>query len=126
LFKEYGSKGVGYPEGRYEEAVAQVLQGDPKELFDRYVRGVETPDFARLLAPFGLELREKPEKDEDEKEADQEKKERDEEKPAEVKTKAEFGWKTTKQPDGKLTISEVYAGRAAYRAGVNAVDELLA
>ncbi|HKC23890.1 MAG TPA: PDZ domain-containing protein [Thermoanaerobaculia bacterium] len=126
LWREYGERGIGYPEGRYEEAVGQVLQGDAKELFDRYVRGVETPDLAKLLAPFGLELAEKAEKDEDEKDADEDKKNGNGETPAEPKSKADFGWKTAKQPDGRITISEVYAGRAAYRAGVNAGDELVA
>jgi predicted metalloprotease with PDZ domain len=129
LWKEYGSKGVGYPEGRYEQAVSDVLGRDAKDLFDRWVRGVETPDFTKLLAPFGVETVEKPDKDDDEKNGEDDKKngngengEKDKKPP---KTKAEFGWKTRKD-DARLMVSEVYAGKAAYRAGVNAGDELVA
>src|SRR5262249_22645303 len=66
----------------------------------------------------------------DEKEADEEKKNAsgngDDTKPAAPRSKADFGWKTSKKDDGRLMVSEVYAGRAAYKAGVNAGDELVA
>src|SRR5207244_495776 len=120
-WEEHGQKGVGYPEGTYEKAVQRVTGKDEKAFFDRYVRGVETPDFAALLASVGLELGEKPDKSDDEKESDG-----GDDVKSEIPARAEFGWKTKKQPDGRLVVTEVYAGRVAYRAGVNANDELVA
>src|SRR5262249_2353650 len=83
---------------------------------DRYVRGVETPDFAALLEPFGLKLAEKPEKAE---------KDGDETDASRPTRKADLGWKT-KNESGRLVVSEVWAGRAAYEAGISPGDELVA
>jgi predicted metalloprotease with PDZ domain len=129
LWHEWGQKGVGYPEGTYEKTVARVLgsEDSARSFFSRYVSGVETPDFAALFSRAGLDLLEKPDKDDDEKEADEDaKKKNGDEAPAPVKSKADFGWKTRKEPDGRLTVTEVYADRAAYGAGVGASDELVA
>ena len=134
LYREYGVHGVGYPEGAYERTVAEVLgdrASEAKVFFDRYVRGVETPPFETLFPSVGLTLTEKGDKDDDEKDAEEHsdngngdsKKDKDAATP--VKTKSDFGWKT-KSENGKLLVSEIYAGRAAYGAGINATDELLA
>jgi predicted metalloprotease with PDZ domain len=134
LYREYGVHGVGYPEGAYERTVAEILghrASEAKAFFDRSVRGIETPSFETLLPSVGLTLTEKGEKDDDEKDAEEHngngngdsKKEKNASIP--VKTKSDFGWKT-KSENGKLVVSEVYAGRAAYGAGINAADELLA
>jgi len=124
LYTEYASKGVGYPEGGYQAAVARVLGPEAKDFFDRFVRGRETPRFETLLAAVGHELTEKPQKDDDEKEQEEEKGE-PKNQPEPVRAKAEFGWRAKKE-DGKLVVSEVYAGRAAYAAGLNAKDEIVA
>ena len=97
----------------FEKATERFLGRASKSFFDRYVRGVETPDFASLLRPFGLKLREKPEKDADGKE------------PVRAGRRADFGWKT-KLEGGRLTVAEVHSGRAAYEAGVAPGDELVA
>ncbi|MEO6324246.1 MAG: M61 family peptidase [Thermoanaerobaculia bacterium] len=135
LYREYGAHGVGYPEGAYERTVAEVL-GDRapegKVFFDRYVRGVETPPFETLLPAMGVLLTEKGEKDEDEKEAEERNgngngdahKEKDKD-AVPVKSKSDFGWKT-KSDGAKLLVSEIYSGRAAYSAGINSGDELVA
>ena len=83
-------------------------------LFDRWVRGVETPPFEDLLPPAGLRLREIPDKDDG-----------DGAEPSAVRETADFGWKT-KTDGGRLLVSEVYDGRAAYRSGVSAGDEIVA
>jgi predicted metalloprotease with PDZ domain len=115
-FRRQGRAGKGYPDGAFEDAVRAVLGRSPKAFFDRYVRGTLTPRFEALLADFGLVLREKPEKPD---------KGEDGEEPAAPPRRADCGWKT-KKDNGRLLVSEVYAGRSAYEAGVAAGDELVA
>lgn len=134
LWVTYAQKGVGYPEGGFEAAVRDATglpAAEVRAFFDRHVRGVETPPFERLATAAGLLLSEKPVKDDDERETENgpEKNSgapRPDEpgKPA-VKTKADFGWKTKKE-DARLVVAEVFAGRAAYEAGISAGDELVA
>lgn len=115
LWRRWGARGKGYPEGASEEAVARVLgsRAKARRFFDRHVRGTATPDLARLLPAAGLALRLAPEAEEGVAETDP------------VKTRAHFGWKT-KAENGRLTVSEVHAGGAAETGGVNAGDELVA
>lgn len=121
LWSRWGLRGVGYPEGEVERSVEAVLGPGVKDFFDRYIHGVATPDLADLLTAFGLTLSEKAEKEDDEKEAE----EGNGGPPAPVKTKADFGLKTKEEND-RLLVAEVYAGRAAYAAGLYAGDELVA
>lgn len=122
LYREYGARDVGYPEGAYEGTVAKTL-GDRAEearrFFDQYVRAASTPPFESILTSAGLVMTEKGEKDEDDKESD------DKSKDPPVKNRSEFGWKT-KTENGRLVVSEVYAGRPAYAAGISAADEIVA
>lgn len=122
LWERYGSRGVGYPEGAYEKTVSGVLGKSADDFFARHVRGVETPRFEELLPFVGLTLKEKADKDEDEKDAENGdgKKEN-----APVKSRSDFGWKTKKENE-RLVVTETYAGRAAYESGISANDELVA
>ena len=113
LWRRFGSKGKPYPSGEIERLASAAAGRSLAPFFDRYVRGVETPPFERLLRPFGLTLRERPEKD------------AEGETPARVRRAADFGWKT-KDEKGRLVVAEVYEGRAASGAGVSAGDELVA
>ncbi len=113
LWRRYGAKGRPYPPGEIERIASEAAGRSLTSFFERFVRGVETPPFERLLRPFGLVLREKPEKDADEKV------------PARPRRSADFGWKTRKEKGG-LVVEEVYAGRAAFASGIDAGDELVA
>jgi predicted metalloprotease with PDZ domain len=115
LFRTYAAKGRGYPPGAFEDAAARVARSRPavRRFFDRYVRGIGTPDLARLLGAAGLRLREVPETEEGVTDA------------MAPRLKADFGWKT-KIEDGRLVVAEVLDGGSAQRAGVSAGDVLVA
>jgi predicted metalloprotease with PDZ domain len=113
LFRRWGAKGLAYPDGELETSASAAAGRDLGGFFHRYVRGTGSPPFERLLPAFGWTLREKPEKD------------ADGETPARVRTVADFGWKT-REEEGRLVLAEVWAGRAAYEAGLSAGDELVA
>ena len=115
LWRRWGSKGKGYPEGAVEDAVARTLGSAAKarRFFDRYIRGTDTPDLAKLLPAAGLELRLVPESEEG---VNQE---------SPVRTRGDFGWKT-KTENGRLLVAEVREGGAARSGGVNTGDELVA
>jgi predicted metalloprotease with PDZ domain len=115
LWRRWGSKDRGYPEGAVEDAVARVVssRARARRFFDRYVRGTETPDLAKLLPAAGLELRLVPESEDGVTEE------------SPVKTRGDFGWKT-KTESGRLLVAEVREGGAAMRAGLSAADEIVA
>jgi predicted metalloprotease with PDZ domain len=102
-----------YPAGEIERIASQAAGRNLTVFFNRFVRGVETPPFERLLRAFGLVLRRKPEKG------------ADDETPGRPLRSADFGWKT-REEHGRPLVVEVYAGRAAYGAGICAGDELVA
>ncbi len=116
LWRRYGAKDEGYPDGAVEDAAARVLgsAARARRFFDRYVRGTESPDLARLLPAAGFELRLVPESEEGVTEE------------SPVKTRGDFGWKTKTEAGGKVTAAEVRDGGAAMRGGVNAGDEIVA
>ena len=114
LESRYGSKGAGYPEGEWERAVRKLTGFDPTTFFDRYVRGRETPPFEALFETVGLVLGEKPEAPPETGNGDEK-----------THKKSDLGLKT-KTEHGKLTVVEVYDGRLAREAGIDAGDELLA
>jgi predicted metalloprotease with PDZ domain len=115
LWRRWGAKGKGYPEGAVEEAAARILgsRAKARRFFDRYVRGTATPDLARLLPAAGLDLRLVPEAEEGVTDADP------------VKTRGNFGWKL-KTENGRLKVSEILSGDAAERGGVSPGDEIVA
>ena len=88
-------------------------RGKARRFFNRYVRGTQTPDFARLFPAAGLALRLVPEAEEGVTDTDP------------VKARGDFGWKT-KTENGRLVVAEVHTGGAAQAGGVNAGDELVA
>lgn len=123
MWNDWGKSGRGYPEGEWERA-ARSTGWVPGDFFERNVRGTKSPEFEGLLPAVGVVLSETPEKDEDVpyvpapgpiatpvEEA--------------VREKAAFGWKT-KVENGRVTVVEVYEGRAAYAAGISAGDEVVA
>jgi predicted metalloprotease with PDZ domain len=115
LWRRWGSKGKGYPEGAVEDAAASVLASRAKarRFFDRYVRGTGTASLAKLLPAAGLELRLVPEAEEGVTDE------------SPVKIRGDFGWKT-KTENGRLLVAEVREGGGAMRAGVSAADEIAA
>lgn len=113
LWRRYGAVDRPYPTGEIERIASEAAGRNLAVFFDRFVRGVETPPLARLLGAFGLSLRKEPEKD------------ADDETPARPLRSGDFGWKT-KEERGRPVVVEVYAGRAAYGAGINAGDEIVA
>ena len=114
LWRRWGSKGRPYPDGAWEEEAARAGGPAVRVLFDRYVRGVETPEFESLLPVAGLLIREKAEREEGEASE-----------PPEVPVRADFGWRT-KAEGSRLVVAEVFDGGAAAAAGVSAADELVA
>ena len=113
LEARYGAKGIGYPEGEWERSVRGVTGFEPAAFFDRYVRGRETPPFEELLAAAGVVFGEEPtpagEVEREEK----------------ARRKSDLGLKT-KSENGRLTVVEVYDGRPAREAGLDAGDEIVA
>ncbi len=130
LWKDFGVCGEGYPEGHFEVAVEKIAPGVPvTKFFDDYVRGVGTPDFESLVKAAGLVLARRPEAEDKPDQAaepgnDESSKEQENGKDG-IPKRSDFGWKTKKE-DGRLVVAEVYSGRAAYEAGLNAGDELVA
>jgi predicted metalloprotease with PDZ domain len=113
LFTKWGRRGVGYPEGAWEKECERFAGAKVTGFFDRHVRGLEPLPLEELLPVVGHRLVEKPEKSDDGG------KERG------VPKRGDLGFKTKKE-EGKLVVQEVWAGRAAYDAGLDAGDELVA
>jgi predicted metalloprotease with PDZ domain len=114
LFTKWARRGKGYPDGAWEAESVRLAGADVTRLFDRHVRGLEPLRLEELLPAVGHRLVEKPEKDEDAAEAGRQ-----------VRSRGDLGLKTKTQ-EGKLVVAEVWAGRAAYEAGLEAGDELVA
>ena len=56
LWKQYGRRGAGVPEGELER-IAVALGGEPvRDLLARCVHGTDDPPLAPLLEPFGVEV----------------------------------------------------------------------
>ena len=107
LWTEYAAKGIGFPEGRYEEACSDVAGASLHGFFEKYIRGTEELNYNRYLAAAGLRLVPKPAKE------------------GEPSVKAWLGFRTEKK-EGRTLVSGVLAGSPAQRAGLHAGDELLA
>ena len=118
LFASWARRGEGYPEGAWEAQAVKAGGPAVQAFFDRHVRGLAPPPFEELLSAVGYRLNEKPDKDEDAEEAAVGKK------PGVVE-RGDLGLKTKTQ-EGKLVVAEVWASRAAYEAGLDAGDELVA
>jgi predicted metalloprotease with PDZ domain len=107
LWKEYAARGIGFPEGRYEEVCSEVAGADLRGFFDRYVRGTDELNYNRYLAAAGLRLALQPPKN------------------GAPARRPWLGLKTERK-DGRTLASWVTAGSPALCAGVNAGDELVA
>jgi predicted metalloprotease with PDZ domain len=139
LWAEYGRPDVGFPEGRVEALASEVAGVDLKPLFDRWLRTPTELEFGPHLAAAGLELLpahearmgaagaaassgstaagssaagQAPQPTAAEPGAQA---------PREVRVG--FQWK---MEGAKQVVGNVFVGSAAWRAGVNAGDELVA
>jgi predicted metalloprotease with PDZ domain len=122
LWERWGSRDVGFPEGAVEAVASEVAGRDLKPLFDRWLRGTEELDFDAYLSAAGLALRPAdaprppgpaPTGPVGDPSAERLR--------TEVRTGMQF-----KFEGGKMVVSHVLAGTAAWRAGVSAGDELVA
>lgn len=134
LWRRWGSRDQGYPDGEWERALSEALGRDARPEFDRWVRGTETPPFESLVAPFGLRIVEKAEKEDDESKDGEDGKGDgvaaagpEEPKKADPlpREKADFGWTIRTEKD-RLVVASVLEGRAAMSAGLSAGDEIVA
>ncbi len=110
------SGGGGYDLARFEALCAEAAGADLRPFFDAYARGTADPDYARALAPFGLELVEEPRKDGDSR-ADG---------AAAGEPRAWLGARVKAEAGGRTVVLEVLEGSPAWEAGLNAMDEVLA
>ena len=106
LWREYASRGIGFPEGRYEAVCSEVAGANLSGFFEKHVRGTDELNYNRYLGAAGLRLVAKPPKEGPSR-------------------KSWLGMKTEKK-DGRTVVASVVAGSPAQKAGVNAGDELLA
>ncbi|MFK7922925.1 MAG: M61 family metallopeptidase [Bacteroidia bacterium] len=60
LYKEYYQKGQGVPEDGIQKTLEKLSGNSWQQFFDLYVFGLKSPDYAKLLSPFGLELKAAP------------------------------------------------------------------
>lgn len=110
LYERYGRHGRGYPHGTFQAIAGEIAGADLAPFFRAYVDGLKEIPFERGLAPAGLRLgREPRKKDED----------------APPKMRAYIGITTRRQGE-RLFIASVLSGTAAYKAGLNARDEIIA
>jgi predicted metalloprotease with PDZ domain len=112
LWTRFGEPDVGFPEGTVEALAAEVAGRDLTAFFDRYLRSTEELDFDGPLAAAGLALR-----------------------PAHEPRPGAGAWGARTEPrtgiqlkveGGRAVVANVLAGTPAWRAGVNAGDELVA
>ncbi len=115
LHRTFAAKEKGYPKGAIESAAHRVggRRAGVQRFFDGCVRGTASPDLKKLLLAAGLRLREAAEVEEGVTED------------MAPRVRATFGWKT-KSENGRLTVSEVFSGAPAERAGVSPGDVLVA
>ncbi|HEU4562556.1 MAG TPA: PDZ domain-containing protein [Longimicrobium sp.] len=128
LWEESGKPDVGFPEGRVETLASEIAGVDLKPLFDRWLRTAAELDFAPQLAAAGLEMvpahearqgaptstgapgATQPSAAEPGAQAARE-------------VRVGFQWK---MEGPRQVVGNVMAGSPAWRAGVNAGDELVA
>ncbi len=111
LWKEFGKKGVGIPEGDWGKEAEKATGVDLGSFFDRYVRGRDDVDFATFLRHPGLLLEPK---DDESTEGDE---------PAELP--GFLGVEFRREGD-RPRITVALDGGPGRRAGLTPGDELLA
>ena len=111
LWDTYTSKGKGVPEGAVQPAVEATAGSSFAEFFDRYVRGTNDIPYDSFLSVVGRKLVVEKPKDE-----------------ARLDPAQPGGWLGANVSDsaGRTFISSVLEGSPAWKAGLNAGDELLA
>jgi predicted metalloprotease with PDZ domain len=111
LWDSYAAKGRGVPEDAVEPAVEAVAGSSFREFFDRYVRGTDDIPYDRFLAHAGRRLVAEVPEDE-----------------TRVTPSRKGAWLGANVADanGRTVVSSVLDGSPAWRAGLNAGDELLA
>lgn len=134
LWAEYGRPDVGFPEGRVEALASEIAGVELKPLFDRWLRTPAELDFAPQLAAAGLALVPAHEVRPGSASAGDRSgaagqpgaggptvSSGDAHGPREVRVGFQF-----KMDGGRTVVGNVMAGTPAWRAGVNAGDELVA
>ena len=111
LWATYGRTGRGVPEGAVQAAVEAAAGSSFQEFFDRYVRGTAEIDYDAFLVHAGRRLVAEVPKDD-----------------SRVEAERRGAWLGANVADsgGRTTVTEVLEDSPAWRAGVNASDELLA
>lgn len=120
LWRRYGERGVGVPEGGVEAVAAEVAGLDLRDFFDAVIRGAGELPLAELLAQFGVQLTLRPA-----------------ESAADVGGRAAklSGDELARRPvlgvrladnGGEARLQHVHDGGAAQRAGLAAGDMLVA
>jgi predicted metalloprotease with PDZ domain len=119
LWERWGARDVGFPEGTVEGVAAEVAGAELSAFFDRALRGTAELDFAGPLSAAGLVLvpRHAPVAGATAPVADPSRER--------VANEARTGLQM-KPEGGRVMVAHVLAGSAAWRAGVNAGDELVA
>ena len=115
LWSEFGARDVGFPEGEVERIAAEVAGLDLGPFFDLALRGTDELPFDEILAGAGLSLRPAHELAPLPFPASE----------ASTRTEVRTGLQLRTE-GGRATVAQVLADTAAYRAGVNAGDELVA
>jgi predicted metalloprotease with PDZ domain len=114
LWSDYGARDVGFPEGEVERIASEVAGAPLGGFFDLALRGTAELPFAAILAAAGLVLRPAHEL-------------APVPFPATEATRTEVRMGLQLKPEGGRTlVSHVLSDTPAYRAGVNAGDELVA
>ncbi|HZG42040.1 MAG TPA: PDZ domain-containing protein, partial [Longimicrobium sp.] len=122
LWERWGARDVGFPEGTVEAVAAEVAGADLSDRFDVWLRSTQELDYSGLLHTAGLMLM-----------TPREARERgmapgghpDAPGAAPVPREPRTGLQL-KPEGGRIVVSNVQAGSAAWAAGVNAGDELVA
>jgi predicted metalloprotease with PDZ domain len=100
----YKTENRGYTEAEFKTVLEEVAGTNLNHLYDHYVNGLEELDYNHYLSYAGLRLRVAS---------------------AETKTPAATGF-TANLTNGKLLVTQIERETAAWHAGVNVHDELLA
>jgi len=114
---------VGYSPDDFRAIVAEVSGTDLTAWFARYIDGVDEFDYSKTLELYGLQFQ-TPKSTKPEGETDDSKPDEDAKTP-ELKKKAWVGL-TTEDSSGRLVVTKVLRDSPAFKAGLNADDEILA
>jgi predicted metalloprotease with PDZ domain len=121
LWERWGARDVGFPEGEVERVVSEVAGVDMAAFFDHAIRGTEELDLAGGLAAAGLVLGYRPAAPEGASPT------RPVGDPSRERLANEARTGLQLRPEGgRVVVAHVQAGSAAWRAGVNPGDELVA